>query len=251
MKDYHDSYSNYITFCVGKKRVHSTEVGALTPVFEKSATELKQKQKLLKCKSTIQIATFNVRTLNRTGHLPELKASVIDHNTDIECVQEHRYVHNEDIKYHDTDNGWKFVLASERKNSANTMIGGEGMFIGPQALKSHNSNEKIQLRMMVAMLNDNPSTTIISGYSPTNVNEEMNLVVFYNKLSSLVHCILIIGGDMNAQIGKNVNNKFSLYNLSNRNGEHPTDFTLENRLICLNYKISEKKGKVMDLHLCR
>ena len=35
-----------------------------------------------------------------------------------------------------------------------------------------------------------------------------------------------------SQIGKNVNNKFSLHNSSNRNGEHLTDFTLENRLTC-------------------
>ena len=49
---------------------------------------------------------------------------------------------------------------------------------------------------------------------------------------------------MNAQIGKNVNNKFSLHNSSNRNGEHLTDFALENRLTCLNTKISEKKGEL-------
>ena len=36
-----------------------------------------------------------------------------------------------------------------------------------------------------------------------------------------------ISGDMNAKIGKKVNNKFSLHNLLNRNGEHPTDFMLE------------------------
>ena len=43
----------------------------------------------------------------------------------------------------------------------------------------------------------------------------MDLIVFYNELTSLVrsilkHSVLIIGGDMNAQIGKNVNNKFNL-----------------------------------------
>ena len=31
---------------------------------------------------------------------------------------------------------------------------------------------------------------------------------------------------MNAQIGKNVNHKFSLNNSSSRNGEHQTDITL-------------------------
>ena len=73
----------------------------------------------------------------------------------------------------------------------------------------------------------------------TNVSEETELVTFYNELSSLVrsipkHNMLVIGGDMNAQIGKNGNNKYSLHNTSNRNGQHLTDFMIENRLACLN-----------------
>ena len=53
---------NSIALHVGKKGAHPAEVGALAQVFEKSTTELKLKQKSLKCKSTIQIMTFNVRT---------------------------------------------------------------------------------------------------------------------------------------------------------------------------------------------
>ena len=56
-----------IALRTGKKGTRSAEIEALAPVFEKSATELKHKQKLLQCKSTIQIAKFNVRTLNRIG----------------------------------------------------------------------------------------------------------------------------------------------------------------------------------------
>ena len=122
------------------------------------------------------------------------------------------------------------------------------MLIGPQALKSLNSIEKIQSRMVVATFNGNPSTPIIC-YSPTNVSDETDLIIFYNELSSLILSIpkrnvLIIGGDMNAQIGKNVNNKFSLHNSSNRNGKHLTDFTQENRLTCLNTKFQKRKGKL-------
>ena len=58
------------------------------------------------------------------------------------------------------------------------------------------------------------------------------------------HNVLIIGGHMNAQICKNVNNKFSLHNLSNKNWEHLTDFTLENRLTCLNIKFQKRNGKI-------
>ena len=72
---------------------------------------------------------------------------------------------------------------------------------------------------------------IISCYSLTNASDEKDLDTINNELSSLVcsipkHNILIIG-DMNAQIGKNENIKFSLYN-SNRNEEFLTVFSLEN-----------------------
>ena len=83
----------------------------------------------------------------------------------------------------------------------------------------------MQPRVKIATFNDNPSTIIISCYSPTNVSEEMDLITFYNELSSLVHGIpeqniVIIGGDMNVQLGKHINDKFSLHNSANRNGEH-------------------------------
>ena len=240
---------NHIAFRMGKKGVHPAEVWTLAPVFEKSATKLKLKQKLLKCKSTIKLETFNVKTLKIICQLLELTDLAIDQSIDMICIQEHRYIHSEDIKYHDTGNGWMFVSASAWKNSVNATTGGVGMLIGPCALKSINHIEKIQPRMMVDTFNGNPSTTIISCYCPTNVSEETNFIAFYNELSSLVrsipkHNILIIGGDVNAKIGKNVNHKSGLYNSSNRNWEHLTDFTLENRLTCLNTKFQKRKGKL-------
>ena len=75
---------------------------------------------------------------------------------------------------------------------------------------------------MVATFNGNPGATIIY-YSPTNVSEENDLIAFYNELSSLVcsilkHNVRVISGDMNAQIGINLNHKFILHYSSNRNG---------------------------------
>ena len=240
---------NCLALHAGKKGACPAEVGTLAPVFEKSATELKLKQKLLKCKCAIQIVTFNVRTLNRIGQLPELIALAIDCTIDIICMQEHRYIHSEDIKYHDAGNGRMLATACAWKNSVNATIGGVGMFIGPLALKSVNNIEKIQTRMMLATFNGDPSATIISCFSPTNVSENTDLIAFYNELSSLVHSIpkhniLVISGNMNALISKNVNHKFSLYISSNRNGEHLADFMLENRLTCLNTKFQKRKGKL-------
>ena len=116
------------------------------------------------------------------------------------------------------------------------------MFIGPRALKTVNSIERIQPRMLAATFNGNPRAI-------TNVSEETELVAFYDEQSSLVrsipkHNLLVIGGDMNAQIGKNGNSKYSLHNTSNTNGQHLTDFMIENRLTCLNRNYQKREGKL-------
>ena len=242
------TYINCIALRAGKKETRPAEVWALASVLEKAATELKQ-QKLLKCKQTIQIAAFNVRTLNRIGQLPELTASAVEHKINIICIQEYRYTHTEDIKYHDTGNGWTLATVSAWKNSVNATVGGVGMLIGQRALKTFNSIEKIRPRMTAGTFNGNPRVTIIFCYSPTNVSEETELVAFHNEQSSLVRSIpkynvLVIGRGMNAQIGKNGNNKYSLHNTSNRNGQHLTDLMIKNRLTCLNTNYQKREGKL-------
>ena len=72
---------------------------------------------------------------------------------------------------------------------------------------------------------------------------------FYEDLSSLVrsilkHNLLVIGRDMNAQMGKNRNNKYSPRNASNRNGQHLIDFMIENRLTCLNTNFQKREWKL-------
>ena len=72
-------------------------------------------------------------------------------------------------------------------------------------------------------------TTIISCYSPSNANEEMDITAFYKELSSFIqhihkHNILIIGGDMNVHTDKDGNDKFCFQNLPNRNGKYLGDF---------------------------
>ena len=107
--------------------------------------------------------------------------------------------------------------------------------------------------MMAATFNGNPRATIISCYSPSNVSEETELLAFYDELSSLLrsipkHNVLVIGGDMNAQIEKNENNKYRLHNTSNRNGQHQTDFMIENRLTCLNTNYQKMEGNYGPTH---
>ena len=57
------------------------------------------------------------------------------------------------------------------KNSVNTVIG-VGTLVSSLALKLLDRFEKIQVRMMAATFNSNPSTNIIFCYSPTNASDE-------------------------------------------------------------------------------
>ena len=101
---------------------------------------------------------------------------------------------------------------------------------------------------MVATFNVNPVITIIYDCL-TNADDETGLIIFYKELffflsSILKHNVLIIGGNMDAQIGKNEDNEFGLHNTSNRNVEHLIDFSLENEQTSLNANFQKRKRKL-------
>ena len=128
-------------------------------------------------------------------------------------------------------------------------IGGVGMLRSPLALKSLNTIEEIEPRIIIANFHGNPITTIISCYSPTNSSDQEDVEKFYQSLSSLVrlvpnHNFLIIGGDMNAQTGRSDTHKFAYHASSNRNGVLLEDFIEENNLVCLNTKFQKKSSKL-------
>ena len=134
------------------------------------------------------------------------------------------------------------VTVSAWKNSVNASVGGVGMLIGPRALKTQNSIERIQSWMMAATFNGNPKAKIISCYSPTNVSVENEIATFYGEHSEKQPASHWRRYD--AQIWKNRNNKYSLQNTSNRNGQHLIDFMIENRLTCLNTNFQKRVGKL-------
>ena len=78
---------------------------------------------------------------------------------------------------------------------------------------------------------------------------------FYYELSPLARHIskphvLIIGGDMNAQITKDKNNKFCLHNLPTRNGEYLTDF-FPSFTVSHAETLNKKGSKIYGLHLSK
>ncbi|XP_063600319.1 uncharacterized protein LOC134776500 [Penaeus indicus] len=131
---------------------------------------------------------------------------------------------------------------------ANT-IGGVGILLSPKALLSLTSVKKISSRIIITNFNGNPATTIISCYSPTNVADEQEGDTFYSELSHASrtapkHNMLILGGDMNAQLGKNQHGKYALHETTNRNGTHLENFLQENDLCYLNTHFQKKKSEL-------
>ena len=235
-------FSNRIARRAGEQGARSTVVSAVATAFEKSATQPNNNNdnnsKLLKCKRNIRISTFNVRTLGSLKQMSELIAAAEKLDICIICVQEHRIYHEEmEVKYHKLSKGWTFISVSAWKNSINSTIGGVGMLLSPHAMSSLNSIEKINPRTIIANFNGNPCATIISCYSPTNVSDEEKVIEFYHELAALTraipkHNVLIIGGDMNAQLGKSDKFRHSFHTTTNRNGNHLAAFIEENELQC-------------------
>ena len=107
----------------------------------------------------------------------------------------------------------------------------------------------INQQIMYAIFFGSPRTTIISYYSPTNASNELDITTFYNQLFFLAqhistHIMLVISGDMNAQIGKDENGRFCLHTLPNRNDKYLADFLQENSISYQNTKFQKREGKL-------
>ena len=86
---------------------------------------------------------------------------------------------------HDTGNGWTFVTASSWKNTVNAVIG-VGMRLCSYTLKSINSIDRIQPRMMCVLFNGDICSTTIFCYHLTNASDKMNIITSCTELFSLV-----------------------------------------------------------------
>ena len=182
--------------------------------------------------------------------MSELIIVAVTYHIDVINLQEHRFYHEDiDLKYHEPGNGWTLISASALKSIGNSTIGGVGMLLSPHATKSLNSIEKITSRILVATFQGNPEPILISCYSPTNIVDGQEVIDFYDDLSSLIrsvpkHNVLIIGGNLNAQIGQSIHHKFRYHHTSNRNGEYLEHFLIENGLLCINTRFQKRKGKL-------
>ena len=139
IKKYCKNRWGYLKIEISSQRNRAAEQGSragvtvLAPDFEKFVTERNRRQ-LLKCKRTINLSTFNVRTLQSIKLISEIIVIAVTYHIDVITAQEHRFYHEDiDLKYH----WWTCISASALKNTGNSTIGGVGMLLSPHATKVH------------------------------------------------------------------------------------------------------------------
>ena len=216
---------------------------------EKFATGSSQ-VKLLRCKETKKVSTFNVNTLSGEKKKGELIAISEKFKVDVTSIQEHRIYHpDEKIQHHDMGKGWMLITSSAEKADNNATIRGVGILLSPQAYGTLLNVESINARIMVATFNGNPQTTFVACYSPTNVSEEIQAQEFYTQLQDTIrklpkHNVIIVAGDLNAQVGIQDTKGSSFHEQTNRNGQMLLDLIKECNLVSISTKFIKKKGKL-------
>ncbi|XP_046841942.1 uncharacterized protein LOC124436059 [Xenia sp. Carnegie-2017] len=108
--------------------------------------------------------------------------------------------------------------------------------------------EKISPRIIIADFKGNPTSTVISCYSPHNSSSEDELNDFYSTLRSsleqvLAHNFLLVAGDVNAKLGAD-DAKFTFHLDTNRNGEHLVDLAEEFSLFATNTRFNKNKNNL-------
>ena len=170
----------------------------------------------------IKIIIFLIKTIIRHGILPPPTSSKMLHI----CVHVNKNVKN--------------VMWPKLKNL--TWLSKTNVIFGFSASNRRKSAKK--RRQHICSWPMLSSATVLS--MPLMKRTSSHSTTSYLSLCGLFQKsnVLIISGDMNAQIGKDESTKFCLHNSSNRNGDHLTELSHKNRLSYLNTKFQKKEEKL-------
>ena len=119
----------------------------------------------------------------------------------------HRWNSQEEIaKYRSHGGKWVFIYTSARNGQ-----GGVGILFREHFTRIIRNMEAINERILVVTLEGNPKVSVITAYAPHSLYPVQERKEFfeaiYNVISNIpTHNMIIIGGDLNSQIGKQADN---------------------------------------------
>ena len=160
---------------------------------------------ILRPKKIINIASFNIRTGKDNWRIFELIHHMDKYNISIIGLQEHRRVHEEEIKY-ETIDGHLLVTSSAWRNSSQAATGGVGFLMNRKAEKALCDVTSVTSRILKATFAGNPEVTLVTAYSPTNMRQNHDETEsFYDSMRDTIdqtpnHNFLAILGDWNAKV---------------------------------------------------
>ena len=204
-----------------------------------SQTTLKNRSRcLLGPKNKLYIGSWNVRTLYETGRIHQLAKEMDRYKLDLLCVSETRWLDSGKRKL----NSGHHIVYSGNKGDGATHMRGVAILMTDKTEKSLIDWEPISERIITATFKSKVSKlVIVSVYAPTNDASEEEKITFYESLQTTLNKInnreiVVLAGDLNAKIGSDNTNKEQVMGKHalgsmNNNGEHLTDFCLENDLV--------------------
>ena len=137
----------------------------------------------------------------------ELTAGCDEQKIDLVAIQEHRWSTTKDIDtYWTEDKRWVMLYSTAIDGK-----GGLGILVNKRLSDKIIDYHKVSHRIIKATFNGNPKMTFISAHAPHGGYPLDTRQSFYNCLTDTIqevplHNILIIGGDLNAQLGKDLGN---------------------------------------------
>lgn len=209
-----------------------------------------QKNNIISCNSLSLIGTLNVRTIREQHKRLELVNRFINSGVKILGIQEHRIVHQEDIKIHQFKGGVTLISASAWRNGRGASMGGVGVMVSKEAYAAVSYLKIYGNRILTASFDGNPRLTVITVYSPTEAATDEDAESFHNSLRQAIsdvpsHHLLLVVGDFNARLSKRSYDDPGWYyhQTTNRNGELLLDTLLEGNLEASNHRFRKKPGK--------
>ena len=196
----------------------------------------KKKNKKKRKKRTINIGTWNIRTLLALGKLQLLLRELDSHDMNITGIAEHRW----EGSGHFTCDDHLIIYSGAEKQGQ----GGVAVILDNEAKKGFISYNAISDRILVVHLDTKPvQTSIIQVYAPTSTHTDEEIEEFYSQLQTVQDSInnnnpTIIMGDFNAKVGQGASKHQGLgphgLGLRNESGEKLLTFSQANHLCILN-----------------
>ena len=193
----------------------------------------------------LNIATWNVRTMNDCGKLHQVRMEAERLSLDVLGLAEVRWTSTGQVN----TNGWMFYYTGDDKAHQR----GVGFLVAPKTVKSVLKVQPISDRIIVIRLNAKPQPmTIIQVYMPTTETEDDEVLSIHAMLQKVVdECPkkdrLVVMGDFNAQIGANRQHmscgKFGVGEGNDR-GQMFLDWLSDNKLIAVNTCFQHRKNQL-------